>query len=128
MGEKPLPLSEDFSMPRSGQNLSIPRLKSGILAILDWTTTIWRRWFLRAAELNLFDEALLARQAIGFSKPFSLLREPVYMQIIEPQINTVFQGLWGIVFWKGKNSPPLLRRSLSWAIARGLGHACTCLL
>ncbi len=25
-----------------------------------------------------------------------------------PQIRTVFQGLWGIVYGKGKNSPPPL--------------------
>ncbi len=30
------------------------------------------------------------------------------MQIIEPQIRTVFQGLRGIVYGEGKNSPPPL--------------------
>jgi hypothetical protein len=42
---------------------------------------------------------------------FSLLREPVDMRVIEvsektlPQISTVFQGLRGIVYEKGRNSP-----------------------
>ncbi len=50
--------------------------------------------------------------AFLFLEPFSLLRGRVYMQSIEVsektlrQNRTVFQGLRGIAYGKGKNSPP----------------------